>query len=83
MARKHDPTKINLEIDNVEMFSSESVEGMVIAWSSDIGFGEYTLYKYPNENVWHGSSEYMDIDDDKSFLSELMRLFLKNIKIES
>lgn len=82
MTRKHDPTKIHLEIDNVEMFSNESVEGMVITWSSDIGFGEYTIYKKPGEKEWYGDSEYIDSNKDKAFLQELLRLFLEKIKIE-
>lgn len=82
MSRKNDPTKINLEITEVRPFENNSWVGFEIAWVSDIGFGLYTIYRKPDESEWHGDSEYMDVDEDKAFLQELLRLFLEKIKIE-
>lgn len=82
MARKNDPTKINIHIDHIEPFGCSDIDGIIITWSSDIGFGEYTLYKYPNEDVWHADSECMDCNEDKAFLQELLKLFLESVKIE-
>ena len=82
MARKNDPAKINLEITDIRPFENNSWIGFEIAWDSDIGFGLYTVYKRPDEKEWHGDSEYMDSNEDKAFLQELLRLFLEKIKIE-
>lgn len=82
MARKNDPTKINLEITSVEPFENNSWEGLCISWDSDIGFGTYTIYKKPGESELYADSEHMDSNEDKAFLQELLRLFLEKIKIE-
>ena len=56
----------------------ENHAGFIIQWSADIGFGEYTLYRSPDENKleWFGDSECMDSNCDKEFLAELMKLFV-------
>lgn len=82
MARRNDPTKINLEITDIRLFENNSWVGFKIEWDSDIGFGTYTIYKKPGEKEWHGDSEYMDSNKDKAFLHELLRLFFEKIKIE-
>lgn len=43
MSRKHDLNSINLKVENVEPFEHDGEAGLVIEWSSDIGFGEYTF----------------------------------------
>ena len=52
--RKHDVTKIHLKIDEVSAFHNEQHEGLCILWSSDIGFGEYNLYKTSMTKQIHG-----------------------------
>lgn len=82
MARKNDPTKINLEITSVEPFENNKWEGLGINWDSDIGFGTYIIYKKPGESELYADSEHMDTNEDKAFLQELLRLLLEKIKIE-
>lgn len=82
--RKHDVKQIHLKIDNVRTYQSKEYEGFCISWSSDIGFGEYNIYKKADDetNTWHGDSECMDINEDKAFLDELMRIFVSSIQID-
>ena len=80
--RKHDVNKINLQIDEVEMVCG----GIVIYWSSDIGFGQYTIRLQsvdgdPDNVEWVAESECMDKDDDKAFGAKLLSLWLEQIKI--
>lgn len=81
--RRHDVKMIHLEIDKVNPFKNEKYEGFTISWSSDIGFGEYRIYRKTEEEtgIWYGDSECMDMNDDKAFLEELMSLFIKRIQI--
>ncbi len=82
MSRKHDVKNIHLQIDNFVPFVNENHIGFIIEWSSDIGFGEYTIYKSENDNNWCGDSECMDSNNDKEFITELMRLFIEGLIIE-
>ena len=82
MARKYDVTKINLDSYDIEPFVNEQYAGFVVKWDSDIGFGEYTIYKKVGSNEWFADSEYMDSNSDKAFVSELMRLFIDKLTIE-
>ena len=80
--RKHDVNKINLQIDEVEMVCG----GIVIYWSSDIGFGQYTIGTHlvegdPDNVEWVAESECMDKDDDKAFGAKLLSLWMEQIKI--
>ena len=104
--RKHNVKEIGLQIDRITPFvnlepvvvkSGETIPphvGFTIAWSSKIGFGEYTIYReslaydknyYTTEECpaeeWFGDSECMDKGEDKEFLSELMRLFIEKITV--
>lgn len=79
MARKIDVTKINLEIVDVIPFVNDRHEGFLIEWDSDIGFGEYTIYRTPGSYEWHADSECMDSPDDREFITELMRLFISQL----
>lgn len=83
MPRRHNVKEINLTIDDVIPFKNENHAGFIIQWSADIGFGEYTLYRSPDENKleWFGDSECMDSNCDKEFLAELMKLFVEKITI--
>ena len=81
--RKHDVKEIGLEIDSFEPFSNDSYEGITISWSSKIGFGQYTIFKDKSENdsKWKADSETMDCNEDKEFVTELMRLFIEQLNI--
>ena len=79
--RKHPINSINLEIVSFETFRvSDDNMGFTIGWCSDIGFGEYIVYK--TKDGFAGDSERMDWDDNKEFITELMRLFIEKLKIE-
>ena len=46
--RKHPVDTINLEIIGIHPFyHSNENNGFVIEWDSDIGFGQYIIYKTP------------------------------------
>ena len=81
MARRFDIDKINLDIHEVEPFTNEAYSGFVITWHSDIGFGEYTLYKTVGSAEWKADSEHMDNNEDKAFLRELLKLLAEKIDI--
>ena len=86
MKRKYDTSKINLCIDHWKPFVNDTFMGFWIEWSSDIGFGEYTIFKpvHPKskeDNIWMGASEYMDTNEDKAFLKELMKLLVEDIEV--
>lgn len=82
MARKHKVDEIHLEIDDLIPFVNEHHTGFIIEWSSDIGFGEYTIYRNIDSGEWIGDSEYMDNNEDKEFIKELMRLFVEKLVIK-
>lgn len=79
--RLHDVKEIHLEIDDVEVFSNEDYEGLDINWNSTIGFGEYCLYRKKGTDQWCADSEYMDRNDDKEFIMELLKLFVQKLNI--
>ena len=81
MARRFAVDGINLEICDINAFVNDRGSGFVISWDSDIGFGEYTLYKRAGEEVWHGDSEHMDNNEDKAFIKELLKLFVEKLDI--
>lgn len=83
MARKHEVDKINLDTYEFEPFVNEKYTGVVIRWDSDIGFGEYTIYKSidSEEDKWYAQSEHMDNNEDKAFIKELMTLFIEKLDI--
>lgn len=83
MSRRHKLDEINLAIEEVVPFINENEEGFVIEWSSDIGFGTYRLFRNTTseDNKWYGDAEFMDDNNDKAFIQELMRLFIENLKI--
>jgi hypothetical protein len=81
MARRFAVDSINLEICDINAFVNERGSGIVISWDSDIGFGEYTIYKRAGEKEWRCSSEHMDNNSDKAFLKELLKLFVEKLDI--
>ena len=81
MARRFEVDKINLDAYDIEPFVNEKYTGFVIKWDSDIGFGEYTIYKSIDSDKWHGDSEHMDNNEDKSFIKELLKLFVEKLDV--
>jgi hypothetical protein len=81
MARRFAVDSINLEIHEVEPFINEKYNGFVITWHSDIGFGEYTIYKAIGSDEWKADSEHMDNNEDKAFLKELLKQFVEKLDI--
>lgn len=81
MARRHAIADINLKITDVVPFIGEETFGFTITWSSDIGWGEYTIFKNRDTNMWVADAECMDSNEDKDFIKELMRLFIEEIQI--
>lgn len=82
MARKHNVNEIHLEITDLIPFVNEDHVGFIIEWTSDIGFGEYTIYKLSDSNDWIGDSECMDNNEDRDFIKELMKLFVEKLYIK-
>lgn len=81
MARRFEVDKINLDAYEIEPFVNEKYTGIVIKWDSDIGFGEYTIYKANGSDKWHADSEHMDSNEDKAFLKELLKQFVDTLDI--
>jgi hypothetical protein len=81
MARRFEVDKINLDVHEIEPFINEKYVGFVIKWDSDIGFGEYTIYKAVGSDKWQADSEHMDNNEDKAFLKELLKLFVGSLEI--
>lgn len=83
MARRFAVDTINLAAYNFEPFVNEKYMGVVIRWDSNIGFGEYTIYKPvdSDNNKWYAQSEHMDNNEDKDFIKELMKLFIEKLDV--
>lgn len=81
MSRRFEVNNINLDAYEFKPFVNEKYTGVVISWDSDIGFGEYTIYKEVGSDLWYAESEHMDVNDDKSFIQELMKLFIEKLDI--
>ena len=67
---------------NVEPFVNDICCGIDIEWSGREGFGHYTLYHEKDSDKWHGDSECMDDNEDKTFLVSLLTQFIKEIEID-
>jgi hypothetical protein len=81
MARRYKVDEIHLEITNVIPFVNDRKEGFIIQWCSDIGYGEYTIFKTAGTDMWVADSETMDRNEDKDFIKELMKLFIEQLQI--
>lgn len=82
MGRRHKVEEIHLQIDDIAPFVNEKYIGFLIEWSSDIGFGEYTVYRTCDSKEWKADSEHMDSNEDKDFIKELMKLFIEQLNIK-
>ena len=80
--RKHNVNEINLKIESVHPFATEKTSGIVICWSSDIGYGEYTIRSVPSPFIsgnvdWVAEMECMDCMEDKDFGLKLVELWIQ------
>ena len=82
MSRKHKVDELHLQIDGLVPFVNEKYIGFIIEWTSDIGIGEYTIYRDYDSEEWKAESEHMDSNEDKDFIKELMNLFVAKLNIE-
>ena len=82
MARRFSVDSINLEVYDVQPFVNERGSGIIISWDSNIGFGEYTIYKRVGSDEWCADSEHMDNNEDKDFIKELMKLFIEKLNVK-
>jgi len=82
MSIKINVKEIDLKIEDFCPFSNEKYEGFYIVWSSTIGFGEYTIFREKGSDEWYADSEHMDYPNNKEFITELMKLFIKDLHIE-
>ena len=81
MARRHKVDEIHLELYDIIPFNNERRSGVILQWSSDIGFGEYTLFKNNGSDEWCGESEHMDNNEDREFIRYLLRLWADQLNI--
>lgn len=81
MARRFEVNSINLDAYDIHPFVNDKFTGFVVKWDSDIGFGEYTIYKASDSDKWCAQSEHMDNNEDKDFIKELMKLFIEKLDI--
>ena len=72
-----DINEIHLTIDDIKFFSY----CIIIEWSSDLGFGKYTIRKERDGSI-SVNSESMDKGDDKAFIKKLMELFIEKLIIK-
>lgn len=82
MERKNKVEDIHLEIYDLIPFTNQNHVGFIIQWDSDIGFGEYTIYRHVDSGKWFGDSECMDNNEDKEFIKELMKIFIEKLTIK-
>ncbi len=71
-------------IGSIQLEVGENVDGtqvITIDWSSNIGWGRYTLYKNQYEQVWKGESETMDSNEKKEFLQLLLNKFIESVEV--
>lgn len=81
MARRFPVDSINLEVYDIQPFVNERGSGIIISWDSNIGFGEYTIYKRVDSDKWCADSEHMDNNEDKDFIKELMKQLIEKLNI--
>ena len=84
--KKYDVNEINLKVYDIELSDNQ----MIIRWTSDIGFGEYTIFastwneetkEFTDEKKWIADTEYMDKGEDKEFGKKLLELWMEQIQI--
>lgn len=71
-----------LEIVDIYAFDNDDYEGLRINWSSNIGFGECTLYRPKSAAEWHADTEYMCNSSNRAFLKKLLNKLADTVKID-
>ena len=79
--KKFNVNEINLEIEEIIPFCNTEASGVSFSWSSDIGFGEYVVYREHDSDKWVARSEYMDFNNDKDFLKKLFEKFVEMVEV--
>lgn len=77
MPRKYDVNDIRLVVTDWHPFHNEEYEGIVIEWESDLGWGQYQIYREVGAQGWSVDSEGMDSKDDRQFGEKLFSLILE------
>lgn len=77
----YNPEEINLELTEITPFARLGKHGIILSWSSDIGFGEYTLYQTDKEYKWYGESECMDWGENKQLLRALLQKLADMVEV--
>ena len=85
-----DREKVEVKVEDIIPFRNERCAGLILEWTGNIGFGEYTIYlegrKYNQEGniIEQGEisadSECMDHSDDKWFFEKLKPSFFEKLK---
>ncbi len=78
--RKHNVDEINLKINEVQFFERNGKKVLNFQWSSDIGFGWYSIIGikddlYPGSIRWLVQSECMDSEEDRAFGRKLLEIW--------
>lgn len=81
MGRKNNIEDIHLELISAEPFNNDRFSGVCLSWQSDIGFGQYEIYKAKDSNQWVADTETMDFGEDKDFGRKLLQLWMDEVVI--
>lgn len=79
--RRKPVSEYELKLDKIGTFVNSKYSGIVLEWSGNIGWGEYTIYKEYGSDEWFAESECMDRGEDKDFLRELLKQFADKVKV--
>ena len=77
MTRKHNIDDYKVKVDDVLIHDN----CIVIQWSGNIGFGEYTIWKDASNGKLQADSERMDNGEDKAFLELLLKDIASKIDV--
>ena len=77
MGRRHNIDDYKVKVDDVQI--QDNV--IIIQWSGNIGFGEYTIRKDISSGKLTADSERMDSNEDKAFLELLLKDIVSQIEI--
>ena len=61
--------------------NNEETQVILLNWVGSIGFGEYTLYREKDSEVWKADSECMDNNEHKEFLKQILMKFVENVEV--
>ena len=77
MGRRHNIDDYKVRVDDVQI--QDNV--IIIQWSGNIGFGEYTIWKGIPSGKLSADSERMDSSEDKAFLELLLKDIVSQIEV--